>query len=254
MSGARTEPAPSLRGVLLWTHWHHPEWVAVVVSAAGWAVLVALVVAPPTPGDGGVPAAVVVLAMSAAMAAGMMAPLALTAVHDVAVSSLWSRRYRAALGYLAGFLGVWTLVGVAATAAGRVLATGVGTTGALALTFGVAAVAPLAPGRRRRLALCEVVTPGALRGWSADRDCVRAGTAAGSWCTANCWALMTAVMVQHSVVVAVTATALTIAERRHPNLPPRVLAAAIVILGAVSALLLLAAGGGAGTAGVHAGH
>ena len=45
------------------------------------------------------------------MTAAMMTPLVLGQAHDLAVASLWRRRYRAVIGYLVGYLLAWTVLG-----------------------------------------------------------------------------------------------------------------------------------------------
>ena len=211
--------------LLVRTHWHHPEWVALAVAGAGWSVLLVVTA------EGSA------ARLAPAMAAAMMAPLVLDQVRQAAQSSLWRRRYRAVVGFLVGYLAVWTAAGAVTAIAAAALVTQVGASSAASAAFVVAAVAPLAPARRRRVRGCAATVPLAVHGWAADRDCLRWGVATGSRCVATCWALMAAVMVQHLVAVMVAATALSVLERRRPDLDPRVVALAVAVLGCVSVAL-----------------
>ncbi len=92
------------------THWYHPEWCAVVLATAGWVVLTWLALADPGRffGSPEVHPPLHAVGHAALMVTAMMVPFVLPQVAFVAQSSLWSRRYRAAAGYLAGYLVVWT--------------------------------------------------------------------------------------------------------------------------------------------------
>jgi predicted metal-binding membrane protein len=132
--------------------------------------------------------------------------------------------------------------------AGPALAEVIGWRPALVLTFAAAACAPLLPGRRRRLRQCALTIPLAPRGWPADRDCLRFGLLSARRCVATCWPLMLAVVVDHSLVVMVGATAVVLAERRARQDSPHgaaLAAVAVASLGVVALLLTLA--GPAGT-------
>ena len=208
-----------------------------VVAIFGWAALVA----PPASG----PTLVVpgthhlgpgVLGPATVMAAAMMAPLVLTPAHELAVSSLWHRRYQAVMVYLVGYLAGWTLMGA-------VMMTGLhllrGSVGALPLVTvtGVAAVGIAATeAHRRRLRRCGATRPLALAGWRADRDCLDEGVQMAGRCVATTWALMLAVMAQGGLFAIAAGTVLMVAERR--GLVPERRLARWTLLVAVFAVLL----------------
>lgn len=200
-------------------HWRHPEWCAVAVSAIGWLGLLAS--APPGPvalsGAHASPLPTGVLGHAALMATAMMAPQVLDQVHRVATFSLWPRRYRAAAGFLLGYLGVWTLVGALMIVAASGVAGTIGVRPAIVTGFAVAVAAALTPGRRRRLRQCLSTRPLAPRGWRADRDTVVHGGQVGCRSVVSCWSLMLATTVTHSLVVMAAATLIAYAEVRSPQ-------------------------------------
>lgn len=122
----------------------------------------------------------------------MMSPVSMPLVRHVMVSSLWRRRFRSGLLFLAGYSGVWAVVGLGLGFA-VILATQVlSRVLALALAFGVAAAWQLSPPKRRALRRCALTVPLAAYGWRADRDCVRYGVIAARSCVMTCWAFMAA--------------------------------------------------------------
>lgn len=225
------------------THWHHPEWVGLAVTVAGWLGLAGAAATEPgllvgmhehhTPAQA--------LEHSAVMAAAMMTPLVLDQVRHVAVSSLWRRRYRAVLGFLAGYLGVWTVAGAALLLAGVGLTSVVGWVPALVGSFVLAVAVTRSPGHARLLRQCWATRPLAVTGWRADRDCARYGASAAYPCLAVTAPLMFAVMLDHGLLAMAGATAITVAERRRPPREAGRLAPWVAALGALclaTALLL----------------
>ncbi|MDL9938659.1 DUF2182 domain-containing protein [Gordonia sp. ABSL1-1] len=205
-------------GPLTQLHWHHPEWPVYVVAQFGWLVmLVPLVGNPGLMTHGSAHPGVIGLAIGAvAMSCAMMAPLVLDRCHHLAVSSLWTRRYRAIGAYLVGYLGVWAVVGCAMVGIGHLAASVFGRIPVVATAALVAIGVASGDGHRRRLARCSATRPLALSGWRADRDCVVAGVAMAGRCVATSWALMLLAMVQHGLIVAVLAAAVVLGERRGP--------------------------------------
>lgn len=204
-------------------HWHRPEWPVAVVAAAGWGALVAAAVGDPTRLLRGPthPDASALLSHAGVMAAAMMAPLVLVPAHELAVSSLWRRRYRAVGLYLAGYLGVWIAVGAALMLGAHRLTAVVGPLAAVAAGSVVTVVVARSQGHLTRLRRCGASRPLALVGWGADRDCLDAGVRMGGRCVATSWALMLAVMVQGGLVVVAAGTAVMVLERRGVLRPAR---------------------------------
>ncbi len=225
---------------LVRVHWHHPEWVAVAVATVGWLGLAALATGEPSAlWVGTHRAGAGLLAHAALMAAAMMAPLVTDQVHHLAVSSLWSRRYRAVVGYLTGYLAVWSVVGAVIMTGLHAVRPWVGALPLVAVTGAVAVVVAGTEGHLRRLRRCGAGRPLALAGWRADRDCVVAGVQMAGRCVATTWAVMLAVMAQGGLLVLAAATVLLVLERRgvvpERRLVPWTLAvaAAAVVLSAV---------------------
>ncbi|MGH1562833.1 DUF2182 domain-containing protein [Mumia sp. DW29H23] len=229
------------------THWYHPEWCAVALAAGAWASLVVIALAEPGRllGSPEVHPPLHAASHSAVMAAAMMVPFVLPQVAHVAQHSLWSRRYRAALGYLAGFLAVWTVVATASLVAGGLLVTSLGWRPAIVAGFAVAVAAYVSPARRRLVRQCAMTMPLAPRGWRADRDCVRYGVATGRRCVATCWVLMTAVMIGHGLIVMAAATVFGVLERRRGG-DVRRLEGGLVVAGLGLLALALSYGVGGG--------
>jgi predicted metal-binding membrane protein len=130
----------------------------------------------------------------ALMSVAMMLPAALPAVRHVAVNSLYWRRRRAVLEFLAVFLGIWAIFSavVFGTLASQVPA---GSTAALAAALALAALWQLTPLKRRALLACH--RPQALppHGWRATAGVARFGLGNGGACLASCWAMMLAMAV-----------------------------------------------------------
>jgi hypothetical protein len=221
---------------LVRTHWHRPEWCAVALAAGGWLALLAAARHEPGHllGSDAVHGPGAAVSHAAVMSVAMMAPLVLDQVNHVATFSLWRRRYRAAAGYLLGYLGTWTVVMAGIVLAGGALSSAIGWRAAIALGFSIAIVAVFSHGRQRRLRQCSMTMPLALDGWRADRDCLWFGLATARRCVVTCWPLMVAVMIDHGVLVMAAGTAIPIAERRLGNVRPRSIAAAIAALAVVA--------------------
>ncbi len=131
------------------------------------------------------------LPMWALMAVAMMLPTALPAVRHVAVNSLYWRRRRAMLEFIAVYLGIWALFStlVLGLAASRVPS---GSVFVLPVALAVAAIWQLTPLKRRALRACH--RPRALPpyGWRASAGVARFGLGNGGACLGSCWALMLA--------------------------------------------------------------
>ena len=114
------------------------------------------------------------------MVAAMMFPLILDSVRTAAADSLWKRRNRAIVEFLAGYLGPWLALGVAA---GLFQKSWVRTDWAAALLFGIAALWQRTRFHQQALIACCQTVPLAPQGWRADFDCLRFGAVIGaaSW-------------------------------------------------------------------------
>jgi predicted metal-binding membrane protein len=135
--------------------------------------------------------------MWAMMSVAMMLPTALPAVRHVAVNSLYWRRRRAVVEFLAVFLGIWAIFGavVLDTLTSQKPA---GSAAVLAAALALAALWQLTPLKRRALLACH--RPQALppHGWRATAGVARFGLRNGGACLASCWAMMLAVAVVSS--------------------------------------------------------
>jgi predicted metal-binding membrane protein len=156
----------------------------------------------------------------ALMVVAMMLPLVLTAIRAASRRSLWQRRDRAIGGFLVGYLGLWLLVGLSASAVASVLR--LDDPGSVpqvaAVAFGVAAAWQNTAVKRRALWSCHRSVPLAPDGWRADRDCVGYGWMIGKHCLLSCWAMMLAGVLTGSLPVMATVFVLSATER-YANRP-----------------------------------
>lgn len=238
----------------------HPEWWALLLSAAAWLVMAgdghaahggahawALCLAP-APGEhrgfidnlqaawrtGALSA---VLLAWATMTVAMMPPLAVPPIRHVAARSFAMRRDRAIGGFLAGMLGVWLLAGlVALTALGGLPVALLSDKRAAAAAFLVASAWQLTPMKRAALLRCHRIVPLAATGWCADRDCLRYGVIHGVDCVASCWAMMLAMAVgTHGPMVGLGILLVALHEQWSARARP---AMSAVLLAAVALLIL----------------
>lgn len=138
------------------------------------------------------------------MVIAMMLPLQIQGVRLTAERSLWTRRHRAILGFLIGYLSVWILPGVVVS---YVILSPIGSgtlnwTKGAAIGFMVEAAWLLSPGKRLAMHICNKTLPLSPYGWRANRDCISYGSIVGYGCTLNCWPLMMGCWLSgHSIVV-----------------------------------------------------
>lgn len=126
-----------------------------------------------------------------AMLVAMMSPLIALPLAHVRQSSLASRRWRAAAGFLIGYFGCWFLAGVPFLVTALALRLLAGSANAalaaailLALLWSASPLQQAAQNRAHRLRRIG------LFGLAADRDCVAFGARLGCWCIGSCWAWM----------------------------------------------------------------
>ncbi len=131
------------------------------------------------------------LPMWGLMAAAMMVPTAMPAVHHVGGKSLFWRRRRATVEFVAIFLGIW--VAFAAVALGGLGSWGpAGSPYALAAALALAALWQLTPLKLRAMRACHRSRPLPPRGWRASAGVADFALHNGGACVASCWAMMAA--------------------------------------------------------------
>lgn len=213
--------------------WRHPEWWVLVCAAGAWGWMLTM---PHPHGH----AAGSDVRWTGTMVIAMMLPLTIPHVRHVARSSLWRRRNRGIAGFLAGYVGVWTLAMTAIVAALGIVSRHAGWTVVAGVATAAAVLWELSPFRRRMLRRCGRTMPLAPRGWRADADCARFGALAGASCVSVCWALMAVCVVfAHSlpVMAVLFGVQLTGRYRRDPSPAMAALAVLCVCLAALAARL-----------------
>jgi predicted metal-binding membrane protein len=126
------------------------------------------------------------------MVAAMMLPLISDSVRNVAARSLWSRRQRAIVGCLLGYLSVWLAAGIVISLLLTFLRSEVwfDPRAAMTVSFILAVAWHAIPIKKRALIACHRTRPIAPEGMQANLDCLRYGTMIGGSCLLNCWAWM----------------------------------------------------------------
>jgi len=129
--------------------------------------------------------------MWALMAVAMMVPAATPAVQHVAGKSLYWRRRRAVLEFLAVFVGIWALF--SALALGTLSYWGaLDLPYALVAALALAALWQLTPLKREAMRACHRSRPLPPRGWRASAGVADFALHNGGACLASCWAMMLA--------------------------------------------------------------
>jgi hypothetical protein len=243
----------SWRHLLAW----HPEWWVYVVSAAAWlglvvigvsgAISMSMPLAEHVPGPvGGLDTWWDRWTHWLLMVPAMMLPVVAARVRAVGLRSVWSRRHLSAGLYVLGFLAVWAVVGAALVAV--VVAAGLDHDAGdlLVVSLLLAAAWQGSPARRRLVRRCAPLRLGAPTGLAADADCLRAGARSAQRCMLECWPVMLAMALSHSLLLMVGLTVVLLTERArgaNPQLRAGRHQEAWVLAGfAGVALLALAAG------------
>jgi predicted metal-binding membrane protein len=131
------------------------------------------------------------------MALAMMTPTAMPAVHHVAGKSLYWRRRRAAVEFLAVFLGLWIVFSFLALS--PLSSWGpAGSTFAFPIAVGAAALWQLTPLKLRALRACHRSRPLPPRGWRATAGVADFAFHNGVACLASCWVMMAAAVISGS--------------------------------------------------------
>ena len=233
----RRPPPGALQRSLAW----HPEWWTYAVAGAAAVLLVAGALASQDAGTAAGhhmheghhamgPSPDVQSAWAswlsawehwALMVLAMMLAVVAPQVRRVAMRSLWSRRHRAAVSFVLGYVTVWLVLGAGLVAV--VLALG----GQERLAPWLAVVLLLAAGwqvtgpRRRILRRCASLRLGAATGPAADLDCARAGLRSGLRCVFTCGPLMVAMALSHSLLLMAGVLVVLLTERARGANPLR---------------------------------
>jgi len=212
-----------------WRHffWRHPESPVLLLSAGSWLFLLAAGAMDTMPLhvhtiDSGAPLHSsldhwpAVLLRWSIMTAAMMFPTLIPQVRVVAARSLWERRTRAILLFLAGYSVLWLLYGAIAEATLELLrrfrpeAPG----SLLPFSLVVAGVWQLTRQKTRSLVSCHFTMPLAPSGWRADFDCCQYGWRTAAFCCVSCWALMfVCAAAGHSLWAMVVVASVSLLER-----------------------------------------
>ena len=235
-SSRRPLPGPLNR----WLAWH-PEWWVYAVAGAAALVLVAGMLASPDTGtvaghhmheghhamgpsdDVHSTWASWLSAWEhwALMVAAMMLPVIAPQVRRMAVRSLWSRRHRAAVTFVLGYVAVWLVVGAALVSVVLALDGHEQLAPWLAVVLLLAAGWQVSGPRKRMLRRCASLRLGAATGHSADLDCARAGLRSGLRSVFTCGPLMVAMALSHSLLLMAGVLVVLLSERARGANPLR---------------------------------
>jgi predicted metal-binding membrane protein len=176
------------------------------------------------------------------MTVAMMGPVALVGIRHTGLNSLRWRRGRAVAEFSAGYLAVWTVIGVAALAAAE-STTPLTSDLRLAAVLAGAVAWELSAAKRRASRACHRPTPLPLYGWPAERGALLFGLRQGTSCVGTCWCLMlTMVVVPGAHLLWMAALTCLIAMERIARRPRRVSSiTAGGLLAAAAATVVLAA-------------
>jgi len=158
----------------------------------------------------------------ALMLAAMMAPLLVTPLRHVRDRSFASRRTRAMLLFVAGYLAVWMIAGAGLQAVALAARSAVATPLAgLGLAVAVALLWQVSPAKQWSLNRCHRRPQLAAFGAAADRDAFWFGLTSGGSCAGTCWALMSLpLMADRGHGVAMIAVTLFVFAERLENPAP----------------------------------
>jgi predicted metal-binding membrane protein len=160
----------------------------------------------------------------ALMVAAMMSPLLAAPLRHVRDRSFASRRARAMLLFVAGYLAVWMIAGIGLLASALVARWAVPVAPAcLGLAVAIAMAWQVSPAKQWCLNRCHRRPELAAFGAAADRDAFTFGLANGISCAGACWALMVLpLLVGRGHLMAMVGVALFVfAERLESPAPLR---------------------------------
>src|SRR2546428_5078522 len=198
-----------------------PEWIWTLAVIAAWS---GIIIGALQPGAhavhvghvhrGSDPTPALLTARDVYCVVGMMVPLVLPNLRQVALANLWDRRYRGMFAFLAGYLAVWILATILINTLVERSQTAGGAGPTLALVGVLASAWQLTSKKRKALRGCHLMLPLAPSGWRADRDCLALGATVGRSCTASCWTLMALVVAAGHHPVGMFAVSALIATER----------------------------------------
>jgi Predicted metal-binding integral membrane protein (DUF2182) len=157
----------------------------------------------------------------ALMVGAMMLPIVAPQVRRVALRSVWSRRHRAAVSFVLGYVVVWLVLGAVLISVLLAIGDEQRLAPWLALVLLVAAAWQVSGPRRRMLRRCASLRLGAATGPAADLDCARAGLRSGLRCAFTCGPLMVAMAMSHSLLLMAGVMAVLLTERARGANPLR---------------------------------
>jgi predicted metal-binding membrane protein len=166
------------------------------------------------------------------MAFAMMVPTAMPAVRHVGLSSVYWRRRRATVEFLAVYVGVWLAFGIAAVA---VIAWGPSDSPyVLAAALALAALWQLTPAKQRALLACHRSRPLPPHGWRASAGTARFGLYNGASCLVSCWAMMLAAAVAGAGILWMGAMTVAMGAEKLAERPRRATRRLALLLGAAA--------------------
>ena len=158
----------------------------------------------------------------ALMLAAMMSPLLAAPLRHVRDRSFASRRTRAMLLFVAGYLAIWMIAGAGLQAVTLAARSAVPSPlGCIGLAVAIAVLWQVSPAKQWCLNRCHRRPQLAAFGAAADRDAFSFGLNSGAFCAGTCWALMwLPLMVERGHAVAMIAVTLFVfAERLETPAP-----------------------------------
>jgi hypothetical protein len=211
LTGSVTAPSHlSLRRLPAW----HPEWWVYAVAAPAWLGLAWMSSGMTMSMDHGFAASWSdgwshwVL-----MVVAMMLLVAAPHVRAVALRSVWSRRQRSAAVYVLGYVALWSAVGAVLVAGLALLGLEHHGEHLLPVALLLAAVWQVSTPRRRVLRRCSPLRLGAPSGLAGDVDIARSGVRSALRCLVECWPVMLAMALSHSLVLMAGLTVVLLNER-----------------------------------------
>jgi predicted metal-binding membrane protein len=201
--------------------WRHPEWWMLAISLACW-LLMSMPHGASEGNSGHIHHSFSwpdQLLRWIIMVPAMMFPLVIAPVQRVATRNLWSRRHRAILSFLLGYMTVWSVAGILGGTLLLAMKSKTSNTANAACILAIAAAWQLTPLKRRALAACDRTMPLCPRGWRSHRDCFVYGSLIARDCLLSCWIFMlAAALMSHNFLFSILVTASAAAERYSPRL------------------------------------